>query len=91
MQAFQEDLDKFKSRNTQVLGVSSDTLETHDRFTRENGIAFPLISDTKGTVRKLYPGGRVTYLIDREGTIRFIQRGVPDNEKLLEEIDRLGN
>ncbi len=90
MQAFQRDLEKFKSLGTQVLGVSPDSLETHKEFKKKNRIEFPLISDTGGELRKLYSGGRVTYVIDKEGTIRFIQKGVPDNQKLLKAIEEFG-
>ncbi len=90
MQAFQRDLEKFKSLGTQVLGVSPDSLETHKEFKKKNRIEFPLISDAGGELRKLYSGGRVTFVIDREGTIRFIQKGVPDNQKLLKAIEEFG-
>jgi peroxiredoxin Q/BCP len=42
-----------------------------------------------GEMRKLYSGGRITYIIDRTGIIRFIQKGVPDNAKILKEIEKL--
>lgn len=72
-----------------MLGVSGDTLETHQAFMQEQGIAFPLIDDADGAIRKLYDGGRITYLIDKEGIIGFILKGVPDNGRLLEELDLL--
>jgi len=71
-----------------VLGVSGDTLETHQAFMKEQGIAFPMIDDAEGTIRKLYDSGRMTYLIDKEGIISYIMKGVPENERLLEELDR---
>lgn len=71
-----------------MLGVSGDTLETHQAFMKEHGIAFPMIDDADGAIRKLYDRGRVTYLIDKEGIISYIQKGVPENERLLEELDR---
>lgn len=72
-----------------MLGVSGDTLETHQAFMQEHGIAFPLIDDADGAIRKLYDSGRITYLIDREGVIRFIMKGVPENKQLLEALDHL--
>lgn len=71
-----------------MLGVSGDTLETHQAFMKEHAIAFPMIDDADGAIRKLYASGRVTYLIDKEGIISFILKGVPDNGRLLEELDR---
>lgn len=89
MQAFQKDLEKFTRLNTQVLGVSSDSIATHNKFKERHNITFPLISDGNNDLRKLYPGGRVTYLVDKNGTIRFVQKGVPDNARLLREIEKL--
>ena len=89
MIAFQRDLDAFGKRNAQVLGVSGDTLETHRQFSKEHGITIPLIDDSAGEIRKLFGSGRVTYLLEKEGMIRFIMKGVPDNERLLEELDKL--
>ncbi len=88
MQAFQRDLTRFEKLSAQVLGVSSDSLETHRKFSKEYDITFPLIAD-EGTLKKLYGSRRITYVIDPQGTIRFIQKGVPDNEKLLESLRAL--
>ena len=75
--------------NTQVLGVSRDSIETHKKFAKEYGITFPLIADEKNAVRKLYDSGRITYLIDKNGVIRYIQKGVPKNRKFLKKIKKL--
>ena len=88
MQAFQNDFNRFEKRNTQVLGVSSDDLETHRAFAEKLGLQFPLLVDD-GTIRKLYGGGRVTFLIDRHGIIRWLHKGMPDNDVLIGELDKL--
>ena len=72
-----------------MLGVSGDTLETHRQFSKEHAVTIPLIDDSAGEIRKLFDSGRVTYLLDKEGIIRFIMKGVPDNQRLLEELDKL--
>jgi len=88
MQAFQNDIDRFEKLNAQVLGVSSDSLETHHEFAKSLNLSFPLIADN-GEIRKLYGGGRITYVIDQGGLIRYIHKGMPDNEKLLEVLENL--
>jgi peroxiredoxin Q/BCP len=88
MQAFQNDFERFEKLNAQVLGVSSDSLETHHEFAKSLNLAFPLIADD-GTVRKLYGGGRITYVIDQSGKIRYVHKGMPDNEKLLDVLENL--
>ena len=76
--------------NTQVMGISGDSLDTVKRFADEFGITYPLISDRGGAVKKLYSGERINYLIDKEGTIRLIIRGVPDNRVIIDKIKALG-
>lgn len=88
MAAFQNDITRFEELDAQVLGVSSDMLETHKDFARQFGLSFPLLVDD-GTIRKLYGSGRITYLIDRSGVIRYVHKGMPDNDTLLRGIGNL--
>src|SRR3972149_5516166 len=90
MQAFQQDLKKFESLNAQVLGISPDDVETHQRFSKELGLQFPLIADTDRKIQTLYRQGRVTFVIDRQGGIRFIQEGMPKNNLLSDEVRKMG-
>lgn len=75
--------------NAQVLGISGDNLETHQKFARQNGIDFPLLADERNEVRQLFGGGRITYIVDKAGMIRFVQKGIPDNDALLRELEKL--
>ena len=88
MQAFQNDIARFEKLNAQVMGVSGDTLETHNDFARKLGLSFPLLVDD-GTIRELYGGGRITYLIDQAGIVRYVHKGMPDNDRLIGEIGNL--
>jgi peroxiredoxin Q/BCP len=88
MQAFQNDIDRFEELDAQVLGVSSDSLETHKDFVEKLSLNFSLLADD-GTIRKLYGSGRLTYLIDQSGVIRYVHKGMPDNDRLIEEVDKL--
>jgi peroxiredoxin Q/BCP len=88
MQAFQNDIARFEKLNAQVLGVSADTLETHNDFAKKLGLSFPLLVDD-GAIRKMYGGGRITYLIDQSGIVRYVHKGMPDNDKLIGEIGNL--
>jgi len=88
MQAFQNDFARFAKLGAQVLGVSGDTLETHREFAGKLDLDFPLLADD-GTIRKLYGSGRITYIIDRSGSVRYVHKGMPDNDILLEELGKL--
>lgn len=89
MQAFQKDLKEFEGLNAQVVGISPDSPETHKKFSDAYKLQFPLISDESGQIRKLYAPGRITYLIDKDGIIRYIQEGVPRNKDFLRAIEKL--
>ena len=88
MKAFQNDIARFEKLNAQVLGVSGDSLETHQAFAKELGLNFPLLVDD-GSIRKHYGSGRITHLIDQQGIVRYVHKGMPDNDTLLQEIEKL--
>ena len=88
MKAFQNDIERFEKLGAQVLGVSADSLETHNDFVEKLGLNFSLLVDD-GSIRKIYGSGRLTYLIDQSGIIRYVHKGMPDNDRLLQEIGNL--
>ena len=88
MQAFQNDIDRFEKLSAQVLGVSADSLETHEDFAEKLGLNFSLLVDD-GSIRKTYGSGRLNYLIDTFGIISYVHKGMPDNDSLLQEIGNL--
>jgi len=51
---------EFKKRNTKVIAISVDTLDSHKRWVRDinetqgTTVNFPLIADTDGTIARLY-------------------------------------
>lgn len=76
---FREMHEEFLKNGAEVIGISSDTVESHKRFADEHQLPFTLLSDPDNKVRDLYGAwgagktpGRVTYLIDREGVIRMV-------------------
>jgi peroxiredoxin (alkyl hydroperoxide reductase subunit C) len=83
LKAYQADIAKFESTDTQVFGMSVDSVPANREFAKQIGIAFPLLSDFKRTVVKDYGvfneeqgfGNRATFLIDKEGIIRHIDEG----------------
>lgn len=88
MKAFQTDIERFEKLGAQVLGVSADSLETHNDFVEKLGLNFSLLVDD-GSIREIYGSGRLTYLIDQSGIIRYVHKGMPDNDRLLQEIGNL--
>ena len=76
--AFRDDYEAFQEAGAEVLGISSDTSESHRRFAAKHRLPFRLLADPGGKVRAAFGvprtagllPGRVTYVIDREGVIR---------------------
>jgi peroxiredoxin Q/BCP len=94
---FRDRYEVFTSLGAEVLGVSSDTLESHKSFATHYGLPFLLLSDEDSKVRKLYgvPStmgilpGRVTYIIDKKGVVRHIFNSQLQPEKHIEEALRI--
>jgi peroxiredoxin Q/BCP len=89
MGAFQTDIVSFESLDTQVLGVSKDSLDSHHRFSEKLKLTFPLISDKDGKITGLYAGGRIAFLIDKQGIVQMIVKDMPENRDILEKIKQL--
>jgi peroxiredoxin Q/BCP len=89
MKAIQVDIAAFERLNTQVLGVSPDDVATHKRFAESLGLTFPLLSDPGGKIQAQYGSGRIAFFIDTKGVVRLVIEGMPDNGKVLADIERL--
>jgi peroxiredoxin Q/BCP len=78
--AFRDAYEDFQSAGAEVIGVSSDSAESHARFAAKYRLPFLLLSDRGGEVRKRYGvpqtlgllPGRVTFVIDRDGVVRHV-------------------
>jgi peroxiredoxin Q/BCP len=78
--AFRDSYEVFTDAGAEVIGVSSDSVASHDAFAGHHQLPFTLLSDEGGSVRKSYgvPAtlgllpGRVTYVIDRAGVVRHV-------------------
>jgi peroxiredoxin Q/BCP len=78
--AFRDSYEVFADAGADVIGVSSDSVDRHAGFADHHKLPFTLLSDSGGAVRKSYgvPStlgvlpGRVTYVIDRAGTVRHV-------------------
>jgi len=77
---FRDSYQQFVDHGAEVIGVSSDSLESHKKFVAARNLQFKLLSDRGGQVRKLYHvpraaagllPGRETFVIDRDGVVRL--------------------
>ena len=78
--AFRDSYQDFQDAGAEVIGVSSDSAESHGRFAAKHRLPFTLLADQGGQVRKRYgvPAtlgllpGRVTFVIGRDGIVRHV-------------------
>jgi thioredoxin-dependent peroxiredoxin len=75
--SFRDSYESFTDAGAVVIGVSSDSVESHEKFAGKHELPFTLLSDSDRAVRKQYGAttmgvvpGRITYVIDQEGVIR---------------------
>ncbi len=77
-QSFRDNYAEYQGKDMVVLGVSMDDEASHKAFTEKYGLPFQLLADTDGAITKAYDvdgGGypkRVTYIIDGEGKISYV-------------------
>ena len=95
--SFRDNYEVFKQAGATVIGVSSDNEESHAGFAKKYQLPFTLLSDINGDVQKLYgvPNlfgivrGRVTYVIDNEGIVRYTFSALIDGPKHVAEAMRI--
>ena len=88
--AFRDAYRRLLAHDVEVLGVSRDALDMHERFSAKHDLPFPLLSDSEYAVAKAYGVygkksfmgrefmgvHRTTFVIDKKGTIRRVDRKV---------------
>jgi mycoredoxin-dependent peroxiredoxin len=104
MPSYQADLERFRSYDTEVMGISMDAQHSLRVWGEQLGITFPLLSDfyPQGKVTDAYgvrnPAGmpeRALFIVDKAGRIAWIHvhrpiGEVPDSEEMFAVLRKLG-
>lgn len=76
---FRDQHPAFEGVNAVVLGISADDEETHGKFAAKHKLPFSVLSDPGHTIAKQWGAmsfglmaGRMTFVIDKTGTIRHV-------------------
>lgn len=76
--SFRDSFEEFSEKGIEVIGISSDSVESHAKFKEHHRLPFMLLADTKKTVRNLFGvkgnllgliPGRETFVFNSEGTL----------------------
>ncbi|MBI3593588.1 MAG: thioredoxin-dependent thiol peroxidase [Nitrospirae bacterium] len=101
--SFRDKLPKFKKNMAIILGVSNDSLDSHQKFIKKYNLTFPLLSDEDHSVsekygvykeknmygRKYWGIERSTFVIDGDGKLRAIFRKVKVDDHIQEVLESL--
>ena len=101
--SYEAELERFRSYDTEVIGISMDAGHSLKHWANELGLTFPLLSDfyPQGKVTDLYgarhPAGmpeRALFVVDKAGKVAWIHvhrptGEVPDNEELFDALRKL--
>lgn len=93
MCAARDDYDTYQAAGVTVFGVNPASAERHQKFAERHNLRTPLLVDTKGATSREYDAlmpiplvtlvNRTVVGIDREGIVRFYERGMPSTSKIL--------
>jgi len=82
---------KFKKAGIQPFGVNPAGVDSHVSYVKKFGFNFPLLSDPERAIAAAYAAvkedgrgiQRTVYVIGRDGTVRFAQRGAPSVDDIV--------
>jgi len=101
MPALEARLKEFDAAGATILGVSGDSVFSHDAWARHLHLSYPLLSDIHRTICQAYGvhnaerncARRSVFIIDKQGILRFKEEygpgKLPDPERLLQVVREL--
>ncbi len=83
LNSYNTGMSEFQDVGAQVVAISSQGLDSHEKFAEKLGLTFPLLADADKAVADAYgtlgPLGfprRSVFVIDKEGIIRYVHRAI---------------
>ncbi|WP_196892478.1 peroxiredoxin [Aureivirga marina] len=79
--SFRDAYTSFSDAGVKVIGISADSVSSHQKFAEKYDLPFTLLADTKNKVRNLFKvpttllgliPGRVTYVVNSDGIVEEI-------------------
>lgn len=100
---FRNKYDEFKSKDVEVIGISKDSIKSHEKFVQKNDLPFILLSDSELEAIKSYDVWqekklygkvsmgviRTTYIIDENGVIEKVYDKVKTDKNVDEILEYL--
>ncbi len=81
---FRDEFEGLKESGLRIFGVSTDSIESHERFKSEHKLPFDLLSDSDGKISTLFGvynglfkvANRVTFVISPDGKILSVTKNM---------------
>ena len=93
---FRDNYSEIKKYNSNIVGISSDSVKSHNNFSKKFNVTYDLLSDNDNKVKKLFGvprsmfgllPGRVTYIFNQEAILlKIINSQINIYEHLSETI-----
>ncbi len=96
--SFRDQFEVFKDADALIIGISSQSVESHKEFAQKHRLNFTLLSDQDNKIRKQFgvPAnllgilpGRVTYIADKTGKVIYIFNSQTQATKHVDEALRI--
>ena len=98
--SFRDKYQDFKDLGVEVVGISSDSVKSHEGFVSKYKLPFILIPDEQKKIQSLFGvpkalfgllPGRVTYFVDKSGVVRFIHDSMNPLGHISKTLDFIKN
>ena len=98
--SFRDQYQDFKDMGAEVIGISGDTEESHNKFAQKHNLPFVLLSDFNKKIRNLFgvPShffgllpGRVTYIVNKEGKIMTVFNSMKATHHISTALESIQN
>jgi peroxiredoxin Q/BCP len=95
---FRDQFEVFGEEDAVIIGISGQSVESHKEFAEKYRLSYTLLSDEGNKVRKLFgvPAGffgtipgRVTYVVDKQGTVVYVFNSQAQATKHVDEALRI--
>ncbi|ALM06553.1 alkyl hydroperoxide reductase [Sediminicola sp. YIK13] len=96
--SFRDSYEEFKELGAEVIGISSDSEKSHQKFASKYELPFILLSDEKKKVRKSFKvdnnlfnllPGRETYVIDKKGNVIMVFNSISASKHMKKALEAL--
>ncbi len=96
--SFRDQYEDFKMQGAEVIGISGDSIKSHQHFAQQYQLPFILLSDADSKIRDLFGvprhwlgliPGRVTYVTDAKGVIIMVFSSTSGNIHIQKALEAL--